>query len=158
MSKYMLKEHPLLGLNEDGFKLEMLCINDYSGWHKNHFTPSSKLKGNKRKSDPAHSMNVHVKWPKELPAEEMQSLILKPSNADIGRPFAVLIKFHHTCLSCHNLNKENEFPLQNPLMNVFGLNGVTKKVPLAPSQSEMNMNMELLMSTTSVKGEKKMKM
>lgn len=114
----MLKEHPLLGLDDDGFKLEMLCINDYSGWCKNHFTPSSELKGasstksepkeepkeesndtisplatkgNKRKSDPAHSMNAHAKRPKgctittELSAEETQSLILKPSNADIGR-------------------------------------------------------------------------
>lgn len=87
----MLKEHPLLGLDDDGFKLEMLCINDYSGWCKNHFTPSSELKGasstksepkeepkeesndtisplatkgNKRKSDPAHSMNAHAKRPK----------------------------------------------------------------------------------------------
>lgn len=61
-------------------------------------------------------------------------------------------------LSRHNSNKENEFPLQNPLMNVFGPNGVAKKVPLAPSQSKTNMNMESSTLTTSVKGEKKTKM
>ncbi|KAI6145982.1 hypothetical protein BKA82DRAFT_10738 [Pisolithus tinctorius] len=91
VSKYMLKEHPLLGLDKDRFKLEMLCINDYSGWHKNHLTPSSEVKdmssrkskpkeeskeepndmisplatkGHKHKSDPAHSMNTHMKWSK----------------------------------------------------------------------------------------------
>lgn len=35
----------------------------------------------------------------------------------------------------HDSNKENMFPLKNPLANVFGTKGVAKKVPLAPTQS-----------------------
>ncbi|KAI6020380.1 hypothetical protein BKA83DRAFT_4495139 [Pisolithus microcarpus] len=42
--KIMVKEHPLLGLNEDGFKLEMPCVNDYSGWHKNHLMANGEQK------------------------------------------------------------------------------------------------------------------
>ncbi|KAI5982186.1 hypothetical protein EDC04DRAFT_2616862 [Pisolithus marmoratus] len=48
----MIKEHPLLGLDEDGFKLEMLCVNDYSGWHKNHLTPNGEWKEPSHKTEP----------------------------------------------------------------------------------------------------------
>ncbi|KAI6142123.1 hypothetical protein BKA82DRAFT_9995 [Pisolithus tinctorius] len=42
--KIMVKEHPLIGLDGDGFKLEMLCVNDYSGWQKNHLGLNGKWK------------------------------------------------------------------------------------------------------------------
>ncbi|KAI6011907.1 hypothetical protein EDC04DRAFT_2609647 [Pisolithus marmoratus] len=48
----MIKEHPLLGLDEDGFKLEMLCVNDYSGWRKNHLTPNGEWKEPSHKTEP----------------------------------------------------------------------------------------------------------
>lgn len=50
--KLMVKEHPLLGLDEDGFKLEMLCVNDYSGWRKNHLTLNGKWKDPSHKTEP----------------------------------------------------------------------------------------------------------
>ncbi|KAI6046739.1 hypothetical protein EDC04DRAFT_2597855 [Pisolithus marmoratus] len=48
----MIKEHPLLTLDEDSFKLEMLCVNDYSGWCKNHLTPNSEWKEPSHKTEP----------------------------------------------------------------------------------------------------------
>ncbi|KAI5988137.1 hypothetical protein EDC04DRAFT_2614586 [Pisolithus marmoratus] len=48
----MIKEHPLLGLDEDSFKLEMLCVNDYSDWRKNHLTPNGKWKEPSHKTEP----------------------------------------------------------------------------------------------------------
>ncbi|KAI6032559.1 hypothetical protein EDC04DRAFT_3142373 [Pisolithus marmoratus] len=48
----MIKEHPLLGLDEDSFKLEMLCVNDYSGWRKNHLTPNGEWKEPSHKTEP----------------------------------------------------------------------------------------------------------
>ncbi|KAI6032247.1 hypothetical protein BKA83DRAFT_18869 [Pisolithus microcarpus] len=50
--KIMVKEHLLLGLDEDGFKLEMLCVNDYSGWHKNNLTPNGEWKEPSSKTEP----------------------------------------------------------------------------------------------------------
>ncbi|KAI6009290.1 hypothetical protein PISMIDRAFT_8765 [Pisolithus microcarpus 441] len=50
--KIMVKEHPLVGLDEDGFKLEMLCVNDYSGWRKNHLTPNGEWKEPSSKTEP----------------------------------------------------------------------------------------------------------
>lgn len=42
--KIMVKGHPLIGLDGDGFKLDMLCVNDYSGWRKNHLGLNSEWK------------------------------------------------------------------------------------------------------------------
>ncbi|KAI5988315.1 hypothetical protein EDC04DRAFT_2614546 [Pisolithus marmoratus] len=50
--KIMVKEHPLLGLNKDGFKLEMLCVNNYSGWCKNHLTLDGEWKEPSHKTEP----------------------------------------------------------------------------------------------------------
>ncbi|KAI6023089.1 hypothetical protein BKA83DRAFT_4608279 [Pisolithus microcarpus] len=50
--KIMVKEHLLLGLDEDSFKLEMLCVNDYSGWCKNNLTPNGEWKEPSSKTEP----------------------------------------------------------------------------------------------------------
>ena len=36
----MIKAHPIFALDKDSFKLEMLCIADYSHWHCNNLTSS----------------------------------------------------------------------------------------------------------------------
>ena len=40
----MIKAHPIFALDKDGFKLEMLCIADYSRWHRNNLTSSGNWK------------------------------------------------------------------------------------------------------------------
>ncbi|KIO01813.1 hypothetical protein M404DRAFT_28315 [Pisolithus tinctorius Marx 270] len=42
--KIMVKKHPLFALDNDGFKLEMLCVTDYPKWCKNHLTPTGEWK------------------------------------------------------------------------------------------------------------------
>jgi len=50
---FMIKKHPLFGLDTDGFKLEGLCIQDYSGWCKNHYTPpNGSNDGSSSKTEP----------------------------------------------------------------------------------------------------------
>ena len=47
---FMVKKHPIFGLDTDGFKLESLCILDYSGWRKNRrYTPPD---GSSSKTEP----------------------------------------------------------------------------------------------------------
>ncbi|KIN95643.1 hypothetical protein M404DRAFT_11108 [Pisolithus tinctorius Marx 270] len=40
----MVKKHPLFALDNDRFKLKMLCVTDYPKWCKNHLTPTGKWK------------------------------------------------------------------------------------------------------------------
>ena len=42
--KIMVKNHPLFVLDNDGFKLEALCVTDYPKWCKNHLTPTGEWK------------------------------------------------------------------------------------------------------------------
>ncbi|KAI5991951.1 hypothetical protein EDD15DRAFT_2368719 [Pisolithus albus] len=240
--KIMTKEYPLLGLDEDGFKLEMLCVNDYSGWRKNHLTPSGQwkesshktepkeepkqentgiisplaMKGKKRESNPKltqertkrhkecgredggnsqhmdpsveietlprvatntdyedcpvfdvalpptpHESAENVPFGVFLPmpasrsrsgslteAESaalvgLSSLSRRDSNKENMMPLSVLGTEAVTkasqlpTLSRHNSNKENEFSLQDPLANVFGMNGIAKKPPPAPTYPSM---------------------
>ncbi|KAI6021068.1 hypothetical protein EDC04DRAFT_2901502 [Pisolithus marmoratus] len=143
--KIMVKEHPLLGLDEDGFKLEMLCVNDYSGWRKNHLTlngewkePSHKtepkeapkleytdivsplaMKGKKHESDPKLVRERTKRHKAESAAlAGLSSLSRHNSNKENAIPpfmKGITKAPQLSTLSRHNSNKENEFSLQDPL-------------------------------------------
>lgn len=231
--KIMVKKHPLFALDNDGFKLEMLCVTDYPKWRKNHLTPtgewkdasSSKaplmeeseeasdgavispldLKGKKRENDDGgglpllshpHPRAKRSKGSDTLvqPAAEEPSALRQQENlglpdtveadrrsgpstepqdhcaltpviasrspspcgnaADV--PFGAFLPMPKpspirsqstsvppaecstsavsSALPRHNSNKENEFPLANPLSRVFGMQGIPKRAPLVPAQ------------------------
>ncbi|KAL4061981.1 hypothetical protein J3A83DRAFT_4196231 [Scleroderma citrinum] len=186
--KIMVKDHLLLLLDNNGFKLEMPCVNDYLGWCKNHLTSSGEWKdGSSSKVRPKEEA-------KEEPIDSISPLVMKasqcrnriksliitprgsatpvdPSHEDLGALQKAILASgsSHTVEDCnmvapwltntvnaeleelctqstpgpcvgssglahHDSNKENEFPLQNPLVNVFSAKGFAKKTLLAPVQ------------------------
>ncbi|KAL4066232.1 hypothetical protein V8B97DRAFT_1874789 [Scleroderma yunnanense] len=69
--KIMVKDHLLLLLDNNGFKLEMPCVNDYLGWCKNHLTSSGEWKdGSSSKVRPKEEA-------KEEPIDSISPLVMK---------------------------------------------------------------------------------
>ncbi|KAI6155005.1 hypothetical protein BKA82DRAFT_22332 [Pisolithus tinctorius] len=210
--KIMVKKHPLFALDNDGFKLEMLCVTDYPKWHKNHLTPtgewkdasSSKaplkeeseeasdgavvspldLKGKKCENDDGGGMpplshpHPRTKRSKGTMFDFLRSplknralcgnkkasgyLVLPSpirSRSTSVPPAKCSTSAASSALPRHNSNKENEFPLANPLSRVFGVQGVPKRAPLVPAQPRVPpasecTNSEPLTVTAKVDGKK----
>ncbi|KAI6019192.1 hypothetical protein EDC04DRAFT_2607532 [Pisolithus marmoratus] len=127
----MIKEHPLLGLDEDSFKLEMLCVNDYSGWHKNHLTPNGEWKEPSHKTEPKEEPKLEYTDIVSLLAMKGKKHQSDPKLTPLG-PWIVVEKrqeiHNHTTSDPPNMDCEN-YPMFDDVPLPPSLHRSPKNVP-----------------------------